>query len=199
MLGIVHCTHPWPRAFAASPKCFLPWDTAEVTFLALLLLVSLTADFLCGWGCCSQSLSYMCINAYKIKLNSDLQMRGHCWKWCSWRLRPVRIQQGFRWALTLWGWTWAWSSGGFCLVHAERKGKDRKCSWWRCAPKALESKLQQHMGTMDVLSMETWFLETPSSLQPLFPDPSFMPRQLLMVQSCNGIAERIWGKNDQKK
>lgn len=60
---------------------------------------------------------------------------------------------------------------------------------------ALESNLQQHMGTMDMLSMETWFLEVPSSPQPLFPDPSFMPRQLLMVQPCNGIAEITSAKN----
>lgn len=46
-----------------------------------------------------------------------------------------------------------------------------------------------------MLSMETWFLEIPSSLQPLSPDPSFIPRQLLMVQSCNGTGEMIWGKN----
>lgn len=60
-------------------------------------------------------------------------------------------------------------------------------------PKALESKLQQHMGRMDVLSMETWFLEIPSSLQPLSPHPSLIPIQLLMVQ-LNGTAEMIWGK-----
>ena len=38
---IAHSIHLLRRTFAANPKCFLTWDTAEVTFLALLLLASL--------------------------------------------------------------------------------------------------------------------------------------------------------------
>lgn len=61
--------------------------------------------------------------------------------------------------------------------------KDRGCTWkrGRMCPQGLGKQTSAAQGRMDMLSMEIWFLEIPSSLQPHFPDPSLMPRQLSMV------------------